>query len=179
MSNEITKDIRNYFMQLARITADRSTSPHRRVGAVLVKNGHIIATGYNGAAKGQPHEIIYAHPDDISGGRKLDGEGLNYTTICPRDDMKRKGLIKSGERLELCTEVHAEINVIIQCAVFGVSTWDSVLFCTHSPCNMCARAIINAGIKLVYFDNEYNIDWKILESSKIWVNLDNKFWPVT
>ncbi|MHA1687347.1 MAG: deoxycytidylate deaminase [Candidatus Heimdallarchaeaceae archaeon] len=118
-----------YFFKMVELVAERSTSPHRKVGAILVKDSRIIATGYNGTPVGFPHEI---------------------DTGCPREELKKKGLIKSGERYELCNEVHAEMNCIIQCAVYGVSCADSVLYCSTMPCKICARALVNARIKAVY-----------------------------
>ncbi len=113
-----------YFLQLADLVASRSTCLRRQVGAVLVRNERIIATGYNGAPRGLEHCL------DIG---------------CLRDAMQ----IPSGQRYELCRGVHAEQNAIINAANYGVSTQDTVLYCTNQPCIICARMIINAGIKKV------------------------------
>jgi len=118
-----------YFFKMVELVSERSTSPHRKVGAILVKDTRVIATGYNGTPVGFPHEI---------------------DTGCPREELKKKGLIKSGERYELCNEVHAEMNCIIQCAVYGISCKDATLYCTTMPCKICARALVNARIKAVY-----------------------------
>ncbi|MHA1304155.1 MAG: deoxycytidylate deaminase [Candidatus Heimdallarchaeaceae archaeon] len=118
-----------YFLKIADLVSTRATSPHRKVGAVLVRDMRIIATGYNGSPRGFPHETEIG---------------------CPREELKRQGKIKSGERYELCTEVHAEINAIIQCALYGVSCEGATLYCSTIPCKLCARALVNAKIKEVY-----------------------------
>lgn len=110
-----------YFIQLADLVASRSTCIRRHVGAVLVKDERIIATGYNGAPRGIRHCL------DVG---------------CLRSEMN----IPSGQRYELCRGVHAEQNAIINAACYGVSTQNTTLYCTNQPCIICARMIINAGI---------------------------------
>jgi len=109
-------------MTIAKLVSKRSTCLRRNIGAVLVKDKRIIATGYNGAPTG------IRHCED---------------TGCLREKLG----IKSGERHELCRGLHAEQNVIIQAAYYGVSTKDTVLYSTHKPCIICSKMIINAGIK--------------------------------
>ncbi len=119
-----------YFMDIARLISSRSTCLRRQVGAVLVKDKHIIATGYNGAASGLAH--------------------------CSERGCLREQLnIPSGERHEMCRGIHAEQNAIIQAALHGVSTEGAVLFCTDQPCILCSKMIINAGITAVYFQGDY------------------------
>lgn len=114
------------FISIAREMARRSTCLRKQVGAVLVKDKHIIATGYNGVPKGLAH----------------------CTSLgCVRAENN----VPSGHRYELCRSVHAEENCIIQAATFGVSTVASELYCTHCPCILCAKTIINAGVKQVYY----------------------------
>jgi len=113
-----------YFLELADLVASRSTCLRRHVGAVLVSHEHIIATGYNGAPRGLEHCL---------------------DTGCLREEMG----IPSGQRYELCRGVHAEQNAIINAANYGVSTQDTVLYCTNQPCIICARMLINAGITRV------------------------------
>lgn len=113
-----------YFLQLADLVASRSTCLRRQVGAVLVRNERIIATGYNGAPRRLKHCL------DIG---------------CLREEQG----IPSGQRYELCRGVHAEQNAIINAAFYGIPTQDSVLYCTNQPCIICARMIINAGISKV------------------------------
>lgn len=119
-----------YFMEMARLASRRSTCLRRRTGAVLVKDNRVIATGYNGAPKGLPH------CDEVG---------------CVREELG----VPSGQRHELCRGLHAEQNAIIQAAVFGVSTKGATLYCTTFPCSICAKMIINAEIKEVVYDDDY------------------------
>lgn len=120
-----------YFMQMAELTAKRSTCMRRQVGAIIVKDKHIIATGYNGAPKGLPH------CDELGG--------------CYRQKLG----VPSGERHELCRALHAEQNAIIQAAVYGQSIEGATIYVTHQPCVICAKMIINAGIKRIVVRNGY------------------------
>jgi len=113
-----------YFQDIAQIIARRSTCLRRQVGAVLVRDKRILATGYNGAPSGIKHCI---------------------ETGCLREEMK----IPSGERHELCRGLHAEQNAIIQAALHGVSIKGATLYCTNLPCLICAKMIINSGITRV------------------------------
>jgi len=119
-----------YFMQMAILASSRSTCLRRAVGAVLVRDNQVISTGYNGSPKNTPHCA---------------------ETGCLREQLK----VPSGERHELCRGVHAEQNAIIQAAINGSSTRGGTLYCTHQPCSICARMIINAEIKTVYIANRY------------------------
>ena len=114
-----------YFMQMAELTAQRSTCLRRQVGAIIVKEKHIIATGYNGAPKGLPH------CEELGG--------------CLREKLE----IPSGERHELCRALHAEQNAIIQAATLGQSIEGATIYITHQPCIICAKMIINAGISRI------------------------------
>ena len=119
-----------YFFQIAEQVATRSTCMRRQVGAVLVKDKRILSTGYNGAPRGISH----------------------CTQVgCLREEMG----IPSGERHELCRALHAEQNAIAQAALHGVKIDGSTLYCTHQPCSLCAKMIINSGIVEVYFDQGY------------------------
>jgi len=119
-----------YFMSITKLVAKRSTCRRRSVGAVLIKDKRILATGYNGAPSGIQHCI------DIG---------------CLREEMA----VASGERHELCRGIHAEQNAIIQAALHGVSIKDAILFCTNLPCSICTKMIINAGIKKIYYQAGY------------------------
>ncbi len=111
-----------YFMSMAELASKRSTCLRRQVGAVIVKDNQILATGYNGAPKGFPN-------------------------CCDLNECLRQKLnVPSGERHELCRAVHAENNAITQCAVNGVSCKGGTIYVTASPCVMCLKQIINAGI---------------------------------
>jgi dCMP deaminase len=117
-----------YFMDIARLVARRSTCLRRQVGAVMVKEKNILATGYNGTPSG------IAHCAD---------------TGCLREQLK----VPSGERHELCRGLHAEQNAIIQAARHGVNISGATLYCTNSPCIICTKMLINAGIqRVVYLD---------------------------
>jgi dCMP deaminase len=119
-----------YFIEIARLVVSRSTCLRRQVGAVLVKDKKILATGYNGAPSGLPHCL------DVG---------------CLRDELK----IPSGERHELCRGLHAEQNAIIQAAYYGVSINGATLYCTNLPCIICTKMLINAGIQRVVFEQGY------------------------
>ena len=119
-----------YFMQMALLAAKRSTCLRRAVGAALVRDNQLIATGYNGSPKGIAHCA---------------------ETGCLRE---QRG-IPSGQMHELCRGVHAEQNAIIQAAINGSSTRGAALYCTHQPCSICARLIINAEINTVYVCETY------------------------
>jgi dCMP deaminase len=120
-----------YFMEMAQITAKRSTCLRRRVGAVIVQSRHIMAAGYNGAPKG------IAHCDERGG--------------CYRDKLG----VPSGERHELCLALHAEQNAIVQAAALGQSVDGSTIYITHQPCVICAKMIINAGVKRIIVKEGY------------------------
>lgn len=120
-----------YFMGMAKLTAERSTCLRRQVGAVIVKDKHIIATGYNGAPRGLTH-------CDERGG-------------CLRQELG----VPSGQRHELCRALHAEQNAIIQAATLGQSIEGATIYITHQPCAICSKMIINAGIKRVVVNEGY------------------------
>jgi dCMP deaminase len=131
-------------MKITDLASKRSTCLRRQIGALIVRDKRILATGYNGAPSG------LAHCAEVG---------------CLRDKMK----IPSGERQELCRGLHAEQNAIIQASLLGVSIKDSILYCTHQPCILCAKMIINAGIKKVIFAGDYpdKLAKKILKEGKI------------
>ena len=119
-----------YFMEIAHVVARRSTCLRRQIGAVIVRDKRILATGYNGAPSGLPHCL------DIG---------------CLRNELG----IDSGTRHEICRALHSEQNAIIQAAYHGISTKDSTIYCTHQPCSLCAKAIISAGVNRVVFEGDY------------------------
>lgn len=141
-----------YFMEMAEVARKRSTCERRQVGAVIVKDNRILATGYNGAPKGLRH--------------------------CSEVGCMRANLnIPSGERHELCRGLHAEQNAIIQAAVFGVAIEGATIYTTLSPCILCAKMIINSGIKRLVMRDNYNdkLSLELLEESGIIIdNLDGK-----
>ena len=119
-----------YFAYITALVAQRSTCTRRAVGAIIVKDKRILTTGYNGAPTGIRHCLEVG---------------------CLRETMN----IPSGERHELCRGIHAEQNAIIQAAYHGVSVKDAILYCTNQPCAICAKMIINAGIKKIYYQSGY------------------------
>lgn len=120
----------SYFLEIASVVAGRSTCLRRQVGAVLVKEKRLLATGYNGAPTGLEHCL---------------------ETGCLRQEKN----IPSGERHELCRGLHAEQNAIIQAALHGVSIKGADLYCTHHPCSLCAKMLINAGITRIILKEGY------------------------
>lgn len=120
-----------YFMEIAKVAKKRSTCLRRQVGAVIVKDNRILATGYNGVPAG------IRHCSEVG---------------CLRESLN----VPSGERHEICRGVHAEQNAILQAAYHGVAVFGSVLYCTASPCSICAKMIVNAGIKKVIFEEVYS-----------------------
>ena len=117
-------------MDITDLVAKRSTCLRRQVGALLVKDKRILATGYNGAPSGIVHCL------DVG---------------CLRE----KNNIPSGERHELCRGSHAEQNAIVQAAAYGIPIKEAVLFCTNLPCSICIKMIINAGIRTIYYEQGY------------------------
>lgn len=121
------------FMDLACEIANWSScyKPNRNIGALIVKNKRILTTGYNGAPTG-------------------------LTSCKERGECIRVNMgIKSGERHELCYAIHAEQNAIIQAAKLGVSIDGATIYCTHQPCSICAKMIVNAGIARVVYMHPY------------------------
>ncbi|MDD4599822.1 MAG: cytidine/deoxycytidylate deaminase family protein [Negativicutes bacterium] len=119
-----------YFMNITRVVAERSTCLRRQVGAVIVKDRRLLTTGYNGAPQG------LAHCAEVG---------------CLREARH----IPSGQHHELCRGTHAEQNAIVQAALHGVAIDGSTLYCTHQPCSACTKMIINAGVKRIVYHNAY------------------------
>ena len=120
-------------MDITHLVATRSTCLRRQVGALLVKDRNILATGYNGVPSGITH---------------CNAEG------CLRERLQ----VPSGERHELCRGLHAEQNAIIQAAKHGVNIDGATLYCTTMPCIICTKMIINAGVKKVVYSEGYADD---------------------
>lgn len=119
-----------YFMSIAEMVAKRSTCLRRSVGAVIVKDKRILATGYNGAPRNLRHCA---------------------ETGCLREKLG----IKSGERHELCRGIHAEQNAIVQAAYYGVPINGAIIYCTNLPCSICTKMLINSGITGIYYKDGY------------------------
>jgi dCMP deaminase len=139
-----------YFMRMAELVSTRSSCLRRNVGAVVVKEKRVLTTGYNGAPKGLRHCAEVG---------------------CVRLENR----IESGTRHELCRGVHAEQNAVIQAAYFGVSIKDSTIYTTNFPCVMCAKILVNAGIKEIVYKDDYvdELSRNVLEESKVVVRRYN------
>lgn len=122
-----------YFMEIANVVALRSNCSRRHVAAVIVKDKRIISTGYNGTPRGIRN--------CCEGG-------------CPRCSSDAP----SGTGLTECLCSHGEENAIVQAAYHGIAVKDSTLYTTYSPCLLCAKMIINAGIREVVYKERYTID---------------------
>ena len=122
-----------YFLKIASVVAERSTCRRHHIGAVAVRDKHILATGYNGAPSG--------FKDCLELG-------------CLRDELG----IPSGERQEICRGIHAEQNVIIQATLHGVSLEGSTIYATHTPCVLCAKMLVNAKIRRFVSFGKYSDD---------------------
>jgi dCMP deaminase len=122
-----------YFINMAFLVAERSTCLRHKVGAVIVKDKRVLTTGYNGAPAGMK--------DCLELG-------------CLRDQLG----IPSGTRHEICRGIHAEQNAIIQAAIYGINISNSTMYCTHTPCNLCAKMIVNAKIIRYVTCEEYSDD---------------------
>ena len=121
----------DYFMKILETVKERSTCVRRKVGAIIVKDKRIIATGYNGAPSG------LKHCEEIG---------------CLREKLN----IPSGQNHELCRGIHAEQNAIIQAAMYGVSINEATIYITHSPCVQCAKMIIEKNFT-IFFDNVFKV----------------------
>jgi dCMP deaminase len=126
-------DFDEYCLKIASVVAERSTCRRHHMGAIAVRDKHILTTGYNGAPAGAK--------DCLELG-------------CLRDEMG----IESGTRQEICRAIHAEQNVIIQAGLHGVSLEGSTVYCTHTPCVLCAKMLVNARIARFVTFGKYNDD---------------------
>ena len=133
-----------YFMNIAYMAAERSTCIRRKVGAVAVQDNRILATGYNGAPAGLKHCL------DMG---------------CLRQELK----IPSGERHEICRAIHAEQNLIVQAATYGIQLRGADIYCTTFPCGICTKLLINCGIKNIYYVEYYadNLSLQMLQEANI------------
>ena len=132
------QSVHKFYIDLAKRIATRGTCLRRKIGAVLVRDGIILATGYNGPPS-----------------------GLQHCKTCYR----KTNNIQSGTRLEFCRAVHAEENVIIQCAIKQTNPEGAILYCTHSPCITCAKNLIQAKIKAIVYDKRKKVKQLLQNSS--------------
>ena len=145
-------DTDEYFLKIASVVAERSTCRRHHVGAVAVRDKHMLATGYNGAP---------------SGARDCLELG------CLRDELN----IPSGTRHEICRGIHAEQNVIIQASLHGVSIEGSTIYATHTPCVLCAKMLVNARIKRFVSFRGYNDDAFVKLFQEAGIEIDMKKRP--
>ena len=133
-----------YFLEMARVIASRSTCLRRSVGALLARDRRILSSGYNGAPSNLPH------CEEVG---------------CLREQLG----IASGERQELCRGLHAEQNAVIQGALHGVNVRGSTLYCTTQPCVICAKMLINAGVERVVYQGDYadRLSLELLEQAGV------------
>jgi dCMP deaminase len=144
-------DIDEYFLKIASVVAERSTCRRHHMGAIAVRDKHILTTGYSGAPAGAK--------DCLELG-------------CLRDEQG----ITSGTRQEICRAIHAEQNVIIQAGLHGVSLEKSTVYCTHTPCVLCAKMLVNAKIGRFVSFGKYNDDEfiKLFKEAGIKVDMKEK-----
>ena len=145
-------DADEYFLKIASVVAERATCRRHHVGAVAVRDKHILATGYNGAPAGAK--------DCLELG-------------CLRDELN----IPSGTRHEICRGIHAEQNVIIQASLHGVSLERSTIYATHTPCVLCAKMLVNARIKRFVTFGSYNDDTFVKMFREAGIEIDIKERP--
>jgi dCMP deaminase len=126
----VRPSVDDYFLEIAHVVGKRATCARHNVGCVIVRDKHILATGYNGAPSGIKHCL------DVG---------------CIRE----KENIPSGVRHERCVAVHSEQNAIVQAAIHGTSIMGATLYCTHQPCILCAKMLINSGIKRIVYRLSY------------------------
>ena len=131
LSNEKRISWEEYFIKITKLVSEKSSCLSAPKGAIIIKDKRIIATGYSGAPAG----IVSCYEEGYCLKRKL---GYGH-----------------GEGHDKCLAVHAEANAILQAASLGISCKDCIMYCTHKPCNDCAKLIINSGIKTVYYINDY------------------------
>jgi len=148
MKKTTRPDIDEYFLKIASVVAERATCRRHHMGAIAVRDKHILTTGYNGAPAGAK--------DCLELG-------------CLRDEQG----IPSGTRQEICRAIHAEQNVIIQAGLHGVSLEGSTVYCTHTPCVLCAKMLVNAKIARFVSFGKYSDDSfiKLFEDAGIKVDI--------
>jgi dCMP deaminase len=145
-------DIDEYFLKIASVVAERSTCRRHHIGAIAVRDKHILTTGYSGAPAGAK--------DCLELG-------------CLRDELG----IPSGTRQEICRAIHAEQNVIIQAGLHGVSLEGSTVYCTHTPCVLCAKMLVNAKIARFVSFGKYDDDRFIEIFKEAGIKVDMKERP--
>ena len=137
-----------YFLDVADIVASRSTCLRRKVGAVVVKDKRILATGYNGVPSGIKHCLS-------------------------RGCLREKMGIPSGQRHELCRGLHAEQNAILQAVIHHIDIQGSTIYITNQPCIICSKMLINAQIKEIVITSGYpdKLAQEMLKEARVKIRL--------
>jgi dCMP deaminase len=152
MKEFVRPDLDSYFLKIASVVGERSTCRRHHMGAIAVRDKHILTTGYNGAPAGLK--------DCLELG-------------CLRDELG----IASGTRHEICRAIHAEQNVIIQAALHGVSIEGATIYCTHTPCVLCAKMLVNARIRRFVSFGRYADDTFIGMFKEAGIEFENRDKP--
>ncbi len=141
------------FMDLAQTIANWTScyQPNRKVGAIIVKNKRIVTTGYNGAPSG------------------------HLSCVEKGECMRRNADIPSGMQQELCYAIHAEQNAIVQAAKLGVPIEGATIYCTHQPCSICSKLIINSGIVRIVYMNPYPDELAVEMLNEVGIKLERFF----
>lgn len=142
----VRSDWHNYFMQMAHLVSTRATCDRKHVGAVIVRDRRVVATGYNGSAPGMPH------CDDV-------GHDLVMS-------MNPSASTAQATHSNCVRTIHAEVNAIAQAARFGIGLEGASLYCNTFPCWPCFKLVAASGIKSVYYDDEYRNDYRVIDCSK-------------
>ena len=158
-----------YFLEMARLAATRGTCVRRQVGCVLVNRlGQVLATGYNGVARGLPHCNEEA-PHTIPG---LDGAPINVTKLSNKPHLPHAcpgSGAASGTQLDTCQAVHAEQNALLQCGdVYRVEA----AYVTHSPCLVCTKLLLNTSCRRIVFRQRYPHPG----AERLWVEAGRQWW---
>jgi dCMP deaminase len=140
------------FMQVAELVGTWSScfQPNRQVGAVIARDKRILTTGYNGAGSGI---VSCAEKEEC---------------------LRRKRGIPSGTQHEICYAVHAEQNAVIQAAKIGLSVDGATLYCTHQPCVICAKIVINSGIRRVVYKAGYPDEFSLMLFKEAGVSVEQQ-----
>ncbi len=136
-----------YFMKIAHAVKERSSCIRRQVGAIIVKEKQIVSTGYNGTPRGV---------------KNCNEGGCERCASSAQSN-------PSGTNLDKCACSHAEENAVVQAAFHGIATNGSVMYTTNSPCTLCAKIIINAGVKKIVFGGDYpdELGLKLLKEANV------------
>ena len=134
---QVRPDWHEYFMAVAKLISTRSTCNSRPTGAILVRDRHILATGYNGSPPGAPHCLGHLNPDG--------------TPFCYSRHMGAG----EGDKYNYCRSSHAEANAVAQAARLGIAVEGATVYTTLAPCYICTKLLAAARVREVYFEHDY------------------------